>query len=53
MKQSKVDPYVFGEVVDGEVTLVVCVLVDDLAVTAKYKETFGTFCATEGGISCE
>ena len=31
--------------VDGEVTLIVCVHVDDLAVTAKVKETFDAFYA--------
>ena len=40
MKQSKADPCVFRKVVDGVVTLILCAHVDDLAVTAKYKETF-------------
>ena len=35
MNQSKADLCVFRKVVDGEVTFVVCVHVDDLAVTAK------------------
>ena len=34
MEQSKADPCVFRKVVDGEVTLIVCVHVDDLAVRA-------------------
>ena len=32
------DPCVFRKVVDGEVTLIVCVHVDGLAVTAKDKD---------------
>ena len=40
MEQSKADPCVFRKVVGGEITLIVCVHVDDLAVTAKNKETF-------------
>ena len=47
IEQSKVDPCVFREVMDGEVALIVCVHVDDLAVTVKGKETF------DGGIFCE
>ena len=43
MKQSKAGPCVFRKVVDGEVTLIVYVHVDDLAVTAKGKETFDDF----------
>ena len=35
MEQSKADPCVFRKVVDGEVTLIVSVYVDDLAETAK------------------
>ena len=37
MEQSKAEPCVFRKVVDGEITLIVCVHVDDLliAVTAK------------------
>ena len=45
MEQSKADPCVFRKVVDGEVTLIVCVHVDDLAVTAKGKKTFDAFYA--------
>ena len=45
MEQSKANPCVFRTVVDGEVTLIVCVHVDDLAVTAKEKETFDAFYA--------
>ena len=47
MEQSKADPCVFRKVVDGEVTPIVCVHVDDLliAVTAKGKETFDGFYA--------
>ena len=45
VEQSKADPCVFRKVVDGEVTLIVCVHVDDLPVTAKDKETFGVFYA--------
>ena len=43
MEQSKADPCVFRKVVDEEVTLIVCAHVDDLAVTAKDKETFDAF----------
>ena len=39
MGQSKAEPCVFRKVVDGEVTLIVCVHFDDLAVTAKGKNT--------------
>ena len=35
MEQSKADPCMFCKVVDGKLTLIVCVHVDDLAVTAK------------------
>ena len=45
MEQSKADPCVFRNVVNGEVTLIVCVRVDDLAVTAKDRETFDGFYA--------
>ena len=45
MKKSTADPCVFCKVVDGEVTLIVCVYVDDLVVTAKDKETFDGFYA--------
>ena len=45
MEQSKADPCVFRTVVDEEVALIVCVHVDDLAVTAKNKETFDAFYA--------
>ena len=45
MEQSKADPCVFRKVVDGEVTLIICVHVDDLAVTAKRKNTFDSFYA--------
>ena len=45
MEQSKADPCVFRMVMDGEITLIVCVRVDDLAVTAKDKETFDGFYA--------
>ena len=38
IEQSKADPCVFRKVVDGEVTLIVSVHVDDLAVTAKDKD---------------
>ena len=47
-EQSKADPCVFVKVVDGEVTLIVCVYVDDLliAVTAKKdKARFDAFYA--------
>ena len=47
IEQVKVYPCVFREVMDGEDALIVCVHVDDLAVTVKGKETFGR------GISCE
>ena len=61
MEQSKPDPGVFRNVVDGEVTLLVCVHVGDLAVTAKNKERFNYFYAQlneefpvndVGGLSC-
>ena len=45
MEQSKADPCVFRKVVDEEVTLIACVHVDDLAVTAKDKKTFDGFYA--------
>ena len=45
MEQSKADPCVFRQMVDGEVTLILCVHVDDLAVTAKDKDTFDDFYA--------
>ena len=45
MGQSKADPCVFRKVVNGEVTLNVCVHVDDLAVTAKDNKTFDDFYA--------
>ena len=45
MEQGKADPCVFRKVVNGEVTLIVCVHVDDLAVTAEGIETFDVFCA--------
>ena len=47
MEQSKADLCVFRKVVDGEITLIVCVHVDDLAVTAKERETFDTFYAQQ------
>ena len=43
MEQSKADPCMSRKVVDGEVTLIVCVHVDDLAVTAKDKGTCDAF----------
>ena len=43
MEQSKTDPCVFRKVVNEEVTLTVCVHVDDLAVTAKVKKTIDAF----------
>ena len=43
IEQSKADPCVSRKVVDGEVTHIVCVYVDNLALTAKEKETFGVF----------
>ena len=47
MERVRLDPCVFRKVVDGEVTLIVYVYVDDLliAVIAKDKETFGAFYA--------
>ena len=45
MEQSEADPCVFRKVVDGEVALIVCVHVDDLAVTAKEKYTCDAFYA--------
>ena len=45
MEQSKADPCVFRRVVDGEVTLTVCVHFDDLAVAAKGKDTIDAFYA--------
>ena len=45
MEQSKADPCVIRKVVDGEVTLIICVHVDDIVVAAKDKEMFETFYA--------
>ena len=45
MEQNKADPCVFRKMMDGEVTLIVYVHVNDLAVTAKNKETFDAFYA--------
>ena len=39
-EQSKGDPCVFRKVLNGEVTLIVCVHVDDLVVAEKDKEAF-------------
>ena len=52
MEQSKADPCVYRKVVDGEVTLIGCVHVDDPAVTAKDKRCLMLSCAVEGRISC-
>ena len=53
-EQSEADPCVFRKEVHGEVTLIGCVQVDGLAVTAKNKETFDCFLyAVAGAISCE
>ena len=43
MGQSKADPCMFHKVMNGGVTLNVCVHVDDIAVTAKEKDTFDAF----------
>ena len=43
MEQSKSASCALRKVVDGEVTLVVCVCVDDLVVTAKGKAAFNNF----------
>ena len=45
MEPSEADPCVFRKAVDGDVTLIICVHVDDLAVTAKNKEAFDVFYA--------
>ena len=45
MEQSKADTCVFRKMVDGEVTLICFVHIDDLAVTAKDKEAFDVFYA--------
>ena len=45
MEQSKANPWVFRQMADGEVALIVCVHVDDLAVTAKDKEMCDAFYA--------
>ena len=45
MDQSKADPCMFHKVVGGEVTLNVCVHVDDIAVTSKENDTFDAFYA--------
>ena len=45
MEHSKADPCMFRKVVDGEVSHIVCVHVDDLAVTAEGKDTFDSFYA--------
>lgn len=42
-EQSKADPCAFRKVVDGEVTLIVSVHVDDLVVAAKDNEVFDAF----------
>ena len=52
MEQSKGDPCAFRKVVDGEVTLIVCVHVDDLTVTAKGKIRLVLF-VRNSRISCE
>ena len=43
IEQRKADPCVFRKVVDGDVTIVVCVHVDDLVVAAKDKEALDAF----------
>ena len=43
MEQIEADPWVFRKAVDAEVTLIVCVHGDDLAVTVKHKETLDVF----------
>ena len=43
IEQSKADPCVFRRVVNGEVDIIVCADVDDLAVVAKNKYTFDAF----------
>ena len=43
IKQSKADPCVFRTVVVGDVTLVVCIHVDDFVVAAKDKEALDAF----------
>ena len=43
MEQIEADPCVFRKAVDAEVTLIVCVHGDDLAVTVKDKETLDVF----------
>ena len=43
MEQSKAGPCAFRKVVDGEVSFIVCVHVDDLVVAAKDKEAFDAF----------
>ena len=45
MEQSKAYPCVLRKVVDRGDTLIVCVLVDGLAVTAKDQETWDAFYA--------
>ena len=45
MDQSKASTCVFHKVMDEEVALIVCVHIDDLAVTAKDKDTFDVFYA--------
>ena len=42
-KQNKADPCVFRKMVNGEVCLIVCVHVDNIAVAMKGKETFDGF----------
>ena len=41
--KSKAGPCVFRKMMDGEVTLIVCIHADDLAVTVKKKEMFDAF----------
>ena len=53
MEKSKDDPCVFRKVVDGEVTLVVCVHADNIIVGAKDKNVRCILCAATGGIVCE
>ena len=45
MEQSKADPCVFRKVVGGEVNIIVCTDVDDLAVVLKDIYTFDGFYA--------
>ena len=43
MQQIKADPCMFRKMVNGEVSLIVCVHVDDIAIATKGKYAFDGF----------